>query len=151
MQPTLCTRAGAGGMGCDGGVSKSVPEAPSPKVLRQTCQGVSGSPAMDSRLRATEDLGRPWRHGGLLQPVLMRHTPQLSVKTRGGGGGGGGGGRVGGGSSRGSGGGPAGGRGGVRLGVGGGSYRGSGGGPAGGRGGGPAGGQGGVGWGEGGG
>ena len=30
--------------------------------------------------------------GGRLQPVLMRHTPQLSVKTRGGGGGGGGGG-----------------------------------------------------------
>ena len=25
--------------------------------------------------------------GGRLQPVLMRHTPQLSVKTRGGGGG----------------------------------------------------------------
>ena len=29
--------------------------------------------------------------GGRLQPVLMRPTPQLSVKTRGGGGGGGGG------------------------------------------------------------
>ena len=28
--------------------------------------------------------------GGRLQPVLMRHTPQLSVKTRRGGGGGGG-------------------------------------------------------------
>ena len=66
--------------------------------------------------------------GGRLQPVLMRHTPLLSVKTRGGGeswGGGGGGG-----------GGPAGGRGGgVLPGV-------WGGGPAGGRGGGPAGGRG---------
>ena len=29
--------------------------------------------------------------GGRIQPVLMRHTPQLSVKTRGGGGGCGGG------------------------------------------------------------
>ena len=59
--------------------------------------------------------------GGRLQPVLMRPTPQLSVKTRGGGGGG---------SSRGSGGG-------VKPGVGGGgSSRGSGGGQAGGRGGG---------------
>ena len=54
-------------------------------------------------------------HGGRLQPVLMRPTPQLSFKTCGGGGGG---------SSRGSGGGGA---------V-----------PAGGRGGGLAGGQGGV-------
>ena len=54
-------------------------------------------------------------HGGRLQPVLMRHTPQLSVKTRGGGGGGGeGGGQSwgGGGPAGGRGGGPAGGRGG---------------------------------------
>ena len=62
--------------------------------------------------------------GGRLQPVLMRHTPQLSVKTRGGGGGGaelGGGG-----SGRESGGGSG-------WGLGGGSYQGSGGGgPAGG-------------------
>ena len=43
--------------------------------------------------------------GGRLQPVLMRHPPQLSVKTWGGGGGSGGGG------------GPAGGRGGVQPGV----------------------------------
>ena len=55
--------------------------------------------------------------GGRLQPVLMRHTPQLSVKTRGGGGGGGGG------SGRGSGGGG----GGQAGGRGGGSGRGSGG------------------------
>ena len=56
--------------------------------------------------------------GGRLQPVLMRHTPQLSVKTRGGG--------VGGGPAGGWGGGvPAGGRGG-------GSGRESGGGGAGG-------------------
>ena len=53
--------------------------------------------------------------GGRLQPVLMRHTPQLSVKTRGGGGGR----SWGGGSSRGLGGG--------LPGVGGGSSRGSGG------------------------
>ena len=67
--------------------------------------------------------------GGRLQPVLMRHTPQLSVKTRGGGGGGGpaggrgggGGGGVGvpdggrGGSGRGSGGRPARGEGGGEL------------------------------------
>ena len=56
--------------------------------------------------------------GGRLQLVLMRHTPQLSVKTRGGGGGGGGGGAE-------LGGGPAGGRGG--SGRGGGSGWGSGG------------------------
>ena len=37
--------------------------------------------------------------GGRLQPVLMRPTPQLSVKTRGGGGGGGAGGSSGGGSA----------------------------------------------------
>ena len=63
--------------------------------------------------------------GGRLQPVLMRHTPQLSVKTRGGGGGSGGRG----GSSRGSGGGSCwGSGGGVPAGVGGGSGQGSGGG-----------------------
>ena len=32
----------------DGSVSMTVPEAPSPEVLLRTCQGVSGSPAMDS-------------------------------------------------------------------------------------------------------
>ena len=88
-----------------------------------------------------EDMSREGT-GGQLQPVLMRHTPQLSIKTRGGGvwpgvgGGGGGSGREsGGGSGRESGGGPAGGRGGsyqgsgggVLPGVGGGSGRGSGG------------------------
>ena len=62
--------------------------------------------------------------GGRLQPVLMRHPPQLSVKTWGGGGGG----SWGRGSSRGSGGGQAGGQGG-------GSSRGSGGCLAGGQGG----------------
>ena len=72
--------------------------------------------------------------GGRVQPVLMRHTPQLSVKTRGGGGGGGGG-RVWGGSGRGSGGSGRESGGGSGWGSGGGSYQGSGGGPAGGRGG----------------
>ena len=88
-----------------------------------------------------------WGTGGRLQPVLMRHTPQLSVKTRGGGGAELGGGvrpGVRGGSGRESGGG-------VRLGVGGGGpTRGLGGGSCRGSGGGLAGGQGGVGWGEGG-
>ena len=61
---------------------------------------------------------------GRLQPVQTRHTPQLSVKTRGGGGGGGGGG----GPARGRGGGPAGGRGGSIRGLGGGFLPGVGGG-----------------------
>ena len=63
--------------------------------------------------------------GGRLQPVLMRHTPRLSVKTCGGGGRSWGGGVQ-----------PGVGGGGSRWGSGGGSCRGSGGGPAGGRGGG---------------
>ena len=65
--------------------------------------------------------------GGRLQLVLMRHTPQLSVKTRGGGGGGGGGQstggvRPGGGVRLGVGGGPTGGLGGSCRGSGGGSW-----------------------------
>ena len=62
--------------------------------------------------------------GGRLQPVLMRHTPQLSVKTRGGGGGA----ELEGGPAGGRGGGPAGGRGGGPTRGLGGSCRGSGGG-----------------------